>query len=131
MTDTVGFIHKLPPAIITAFKATLEELAEASLLVHIVDLTSPNAAEQCQVVEDILADLELLDKPRITALNKIDLLLPAGKTWDEDRALKHLSEQTESDEDTVLVSAGRGWGLGRLLELVGQRLLALKQPLQK
>ena len=131
MTDTVGFIHKLPPAIITAFKATLEELSEASLLLHVVDLTSHNAAEQCQVVEDILADLELLDKPRITALNKIDLLLPAGQSWDEEKALKHLSEQAPAGEDTVLVSAAKGWGLGRLLELVGQRLLALKQPLQK
>jgi GTP-binding protein HflX len=128
MTDTVGFIRKLPPTIITAFKATLEELAEASLLLHVVDLTSRNAAEQCQVVEDILADLELLDKPRITALNKIDRLLPASKEWDEEKALKHLSEQTPADEDTVLVSAVKGWGLGRLLELVDQRLSRLKQP---
>ena len=131
MTDTVGFIHKLPPAIITAFKATLEELSEASLLLHVVDLTSHNAAEQCQVVEDILADLELLDKPRITALNKIDLLLPASQSWDEEKALKHLSEQTGADEDTVLVSAARGWGLGGLLELVVQVLNRAKQPLQK
>jgi GTP-binding protein HflX len=128
LTDTVGFIRKLPPAIITAFKATLEELAEASLLLHVVDLTSRNAAEQCQVVEDILADLKLLDKPRITALNKIDLLLPGGKEWDEEKALKHLSDQVPADEDTVLVSAVRGWGLGRLLELVGQRLSQAKQP---
>jgi GTP-binding protein HflX len=128
MTDTVGFIRKLPPTIITAFKATLEELTEASLLLHVVDLTSPNAVEQCQVVEDILADLELQDKPRVTALNKIDLLLPAGQNWDEEKALRHLSEKTPADEDTVLVSAVKGWGLGRLLELVGQRLSRLKQP---
>jgi GTP-binding protein HflX len=131
LTDTVGFIRKLPPTIITAFKATLEELTEASLLLHVVALTSHNAAEQCQVVEDILTDLELLDKPRITALNKIDLLLPGGKEWDEEKALKHLSEQAPADEDTVLVSAVNGWGLGKLLELVGQRLLQLKQPVQK
>jgi GTP-binding protein HflX len=128
MTDTVGFIRKLPPTIITAFKATLEELTEASLLLHVVDLTSHNAVEQCQVVEDILADLELLNKPRVTALNKIDLLLPAGQNWDEEKALKHLAEQTPADEDTVLVSAVKGWGLVRLLELVGQRLSCLKQP---
>jgi GTP-binding protein HflX len=128
MTDTVGFIRKLPPTIITAFKATLEELTEASLLLHVVDLTSPNAVEQCQVVEDILADLELLDKPRVTALNKIDLLLPAGQKWDEEKALKHLSEKTPADEDTVLVSAVKGWGLVKLLELVGQALNRLKQP---
>jgi len=130
LTDTVGFIRKLPPAIITAFKATLEELAEASLLLHVVDLTSRNAAEQCQVVEDILADLKLLDKPRITVLNKIDLLLPGGKEWDEEKALKHLSDQAPADENTVLVSAVRGWGLGRLLEMVGQRLLQAKKPVK-
>jgi len=128
LTDTVGFIRKLPPTIISAFKATLEELTEASLLLHVVDLTSHNAAEQCQVVEDILADLELLDKPRITALNKIDMLLPAGKQWGEKEALKYLSDQAPAGEDTVLVSAVKGWGLGGLLELVGQVLNRSKQP---
>jgi GTP-binding protein HflX len=131
LTDTVGFIRKLPPTIITAFKATLEELSEASLLLHVVDLTSRNAAEQCQVVEDILADLELSEKPRITALNKIDLLLPDGKEWDEEEALKYLSARAPADEDTVLVSAVRGWGLGRLLELVSGVLNRSKQPAQK
>ena len=128
LTDTVGFIRKLPPTIISAFKATLEELTEASLLLHVVDLTSHNAAEQCQVVEDILADLELLDKPRITALNKIDMLMPAGKQWGEKEALKYLSDQAPADEDTVLVSAVRGWGLGGLLEMVGRVLNISKQP---
>ena len=109
-------------------KATLEELTEASLLLHVVDLTSHNAAEQCQVVEEILADLELLEKPRVTALNKIDLLLPDGQSWDEKKALKHLSEQAPADEDTVLVSAVKGWGLGKLLEMVGQVLKRSKQP---
>jgi len=131
LTDTVGFIRKLPPTIITAFKATLEELTEASLLLHVVDLTSRNAAEQCQVVEDILADLKLQDKPRITALNKIDLLLPGGKEWDEEKALKYLSDRAPADEDTVLVSAVKDWGLGRLLELVGGVLNPSKQPVQK
>ena len=73
LSDTVGFIRKLPPTIVSAFKATLEELSEASMLLHIVDITSHNASEQCQVVEDILAELGLKDKPRLTALNKIDL----------------------------------------------------------
>ena len=75
VTDTVGFIRKLPPAIINAFRATLEELSEASLLLHVVDLSSPDAAAQCQTVEDILADLGLGAKPRITVLNKIDRLM--------------------------------------------------------
>ena len=122
-TDTVGFIQKLPPSIVTAFRATLEELAEASILLHVVDLTSPNAAEQCQAVERILGDLGLADRPIITALNKIDLLLNREKTWDERSAIDHLSEQgPTASKNTVLVSAVRKWGLSRLLELVEQIL---------
>ena len=122
-TDTVGFIQKLPPSIATAFRATLEELTEANILLHVVDLTSPNAAEQCQAVEHILGDLGLADRPIITALNKIDLLLNREKTWDEDSAIDHLAGQgPAASKNTVLVSAVRKWGLTRLLELVQQIL---------
>jgi GTP-binding protein HflX len=124
VTDTVGFIRKLPPTLVTAFRATLEELAEASILVHVVDLTAPHAAEQCQTVESILADLEIADKPRITALNKIDRLLPAGRTWDEPSAIDYLWQQSPpADENTVLISAEKRWGFAKLLETAG-RILA-------
>ena len=119
LSDTVGFIRKLPPAIISAFRATLEELHEASLLLHVVDLASHNAAAQCQTVEDILADLDLMAKPRVTALNKIDLLLPEGRNWDEEAALDYLADQHQAaNKNTVLISAIRQWGLTRLLELI-------------
>ena len=119
MTDTVGFIRKLPPTIVTAFRATLEELTEASLLVHVVDFSSTEAAKQCQAVEDILADLELNDKPRITALNKIDRLLDNSRKWDEESALDYLSAHTEpSDPNTVLISAGKRWGLTGLMQAI-------------
>jgi len=122
-TDTVGFIRKLPPTIVTAFRATLEELDEASLLLHIVDLASPNAPEQCQVVEDILADLNLTGKTRITALNKIDLLLGSDKTWDEESAISYLANQCDTtDENMMLVSATKRWGLTQLLELINHTL---------
>ena len=128
ITDTVGFIRKLPPTIVSSFRATLEELSEADILLHVVDLTSHNAAEQCQTVEDILADLGLADKPRITALNKIDLLLDRDKTWDEETAIKDLADESAPlDEDTVLISAGKGWGLTRLLELVSHALEDISQ----
>jgi len=123
VTDTVGFIRKLPPTIVSAFKATLEELAEASLLLHVVDLSSHNAAEQCQIVEDILIDLELTDKPRITALNKIDRLLDSGKNWNEKTALDYLYHRDEiAAENTILISAEKRWGLKPLLELVKMTL---------
>jgi GTP-binding protein HflX len=124
VTDTVGFIRKLPPTLVTAFRATLEELAEASILVHVVDLTAPHAAEQCQTVEGILADLEVADKPRITALNKIDQLLPAGRVWDETSAIDFIWQQSPpADENTVLISAEKRWGFAKLLE-TASRILA-------
>ncbi|MFC1984850.1 GTPase HflX [Chloroflexota bacterium] len=123
ITDTVGFIRKLPPMIVTSFRATLEELAEATMLVHVVDLTSHNAAEQCQAVEDILTKLGLIDKPRITALNKIDLLLSGDKVWSEEEAVSYLSRQTiPVSKDTVFISAAKGWGLTGLLELISHTL---------
>jgi GTP-binding protein HflX len=128
LTDTVGFIRKLPPTIVTAFKATLEELSEANVLLHVVDLTCHNAAEQCQTVEDILADLNLSDKPRITALNKIDLLMDNSRSWDEETAISYLSDQTEADENSVLISSTRGWGLNKLLGLINRTLSHTMQP---
>ncbi|HEY54697.1 MAG TPA: GTPase HflX [Dehalococcoidia bacterium] len=128
VSDTVGFIRKLPPTIVSAFTATLEELSEANMLLHVVDLTRHNASAQCQIVEDILAELDLIDKPRVTALNKIDLLLDDSRIWDEESALSYLSGQTEADENTVLISAAKKWGLGSLLELISQTLSRTKQP---
>lgn len=125
VTDTVGFIRKLPPTIVSAFRATLEELTEASILAHVVDLTSPNAPEQCQTVENILADLDLADKPRITVLNKIDLLLSREKTWDEASAISYLlshGDNVPAGNNTVLASATRRWGLTRLMEIIGSVL---------
>ena len=129
LTDTVGFIRKLPLTIVTAFRATLEELPEANILLHVVDLTSHNAPEQCRTVEDILADLNLTDKPRITALNKIDSLLDNGKAWDEESALNYLSDRDDvSNKNTVLISAEKRWGLSALLELINQTLTEITQP---
>ncbi len=129
ITDTVGFIRKLPPTIVAAFRATLEELTEASVLIHLVDLACHDAPEQCQTVEDILADLNLMDKPRITALNKIDLLLNSNMTWDEAAAINYLSAQPAAmGKNTVLISAAKKWGLNKLLELISSTLTRTMQP---
>jgi GTP-binding protein HflX len=123
ITDTVGFIRKLPPTLVTAFRATLEELDEASVLLHVVDLSAHNAAEQCQIVEKILVDLNLMDKPRITALNKIDRLLDLTRNWGEESAINYLSEQCKAeDKNTVLLSATKKWGLTKLLEIISRIL---------
>ena len=119
LTDTVGFIQKLPPAIIAAFRATLEELSEADILIHVVDLTSHNAVEQCGTVENILGDLGVLNKPRLTALNKIDLMLDRSQAWDEDKAVNYLAGKAGGDDkNTILVSAIKGWGLTKLKERI-------------
>jgi GTP-binding protein HflX len=73
-TDTVGFIQKLPTQLVAAFRATLEEIEEADLLLHIVDITHPNALEQAKAVEQTLNDLEISGIPIVVALNKIDRL---------------------------------------------------------
>ncbi len=74
LTDTVGFIQKLPTTLVAAFRATLEEVVEADVLLEVVDVTHENAIEQSQTVSDVLAELGAAEKPRVTALNKIDLL---------------------------------------------------------
>jgi len=123
ITDTVGFIHKLPPSIIAAFQATLEELDEADLLLHIVDITHKNAANQCLTVEKILSDLSLADKPKITVFNKLDLVL------NSEAELKALTTIPYFDEeivlrsgDTALISAASGWGMDGLLNKIAGRL---------
>ncbi len=117
LTDTVGFIHKLPPSIVAAFRATLEELAEADLLLHVVDITHRNAAEQSQTVEEILAELDLDEKPRITVLNKMDLVL------NDPAELATLETPAELGGDvTVAISALKSWGLDRLLDKISRLL---------
>jgi len=74
LTDTVGFIQKLPTSLVAAFRATLEEVTEADILLEVVDITHENAVEQNQTVNDVLEELGAAEKPRVTALNKIDAL---------------------------------------------------------
>src|SRR4030043_492082 len=119
LTDTVGFIHKLPPPIIAAFRATLEELSEADLLLHVVDITHHDAAEQFQTVEKILADLNLSNKPRITALNKLDLI---SANQAEMNALALSKVVKPPDDATIVISALKGWGMDKLLGMIATHL---------
>jgi GTPase len=74
LSDTVGFVNKLPPTLVAAFRATLEELADADLLVHVVDVTHPNVHEHMRVVDETLTSLKLADRPRRVVFNKVDQL---------------------------------------------------------
>jgi len=111
LTDTVGFIRKLPHQLIAAFKATLEELEEADVLVHVVDASHPGLEEQMAAVESLLTELELTGRPSIVALNKVDRL-------DADVALEALVDRF----DGVAISARTGAGVDRLLDRVAQTL---------
>jgi GTP-binding protein HflX len=85
ITDTVGFIRDLPKDLLEAFKATLEELKDADLLLHVIDLSNPRFEEQMQAVDNILASLELSRKPVLKVFNKIDLVDPEVASWQSRR----------------------------------------------
>ena len=121
ITDTVGFIQKLPPAVVAAFRATLEEVRESSMIVHVVDVAHANASAQAIVVEDVLSDLGLAEKPRILVLNKSDLLEDGE---DEPRA-RAFGELVPEGLRPVFTSALSGRGLRRLKEEMDELLSQL------
>ena len=128
-TDTVGFIRRLPPTNITAFRATLEELSDASMLVHVVDMGSHNVTGQFQAVEGILADLDLLEKPRINALNKVDLLTAGDQNWGEEEVMDYLIEHhLPLSKNTAIISADKKWGMTRLLQQISHTLSEIIPP---
>lgn len=103
VTDTVGFINHLPKSLMTAFKATLEELQDADILLHVVDIADENYEKQIRVVEDIIEELDLAKRPRVVVYNKIDKLDPA------------LLAERCKDSSGVLVSASKGLGFDALI----------------
>jgi GTPase len=112
LSDTVGFIRNLPHTLVTSFRATLEEVQRASLILHLSDATSPNAAEQQEQVQRVLSELNAQDKATIRVLNKIDLLS------------KRERDALSADDDTIQVSAIKGIGLDRLLARIDAVLTA-------
>ena len=116
-TDTVGFIQKLPTQIVAAFRATLEEIGEADILLHVVDATHPNMLEQIEAVEDTLSELEVDHLPMVVALNKVDRL--------QDRAML---EDLDLPVPAALVSARTGQGLDELLTFIEATMVGLLEP---
>jgi len=126
-TDTVGFIQKLPTTLVAAFQATLEEIAQADLLLHLVDISHPNALAQFQSVQETLKEIGAGHIPQITALNKIDRL-----------GQPELARETVRNFPVaVAVSALRGTGESELLALVERELyerltyLSVRLPYQQ
>ena len=108
ISDTVGFIRKLPHQLVEAFKATLEELEYADLLLHVIDVSNPEWQQQAAVVENLIRELGAGELPRIDVFNKSDRL-PAG-------------EIMPHGEDICSISARTGEGVDKLLEMIAERL---------
>ena len=107
LTDTVGFIRKLPHHLVEAFKATLEELAYADLILHVIDASNPEWREQAEVVEALIRQLGAEATPRLEVFNKSDI---------------YVGEIRPHGEDIVSISAKTGEGLDQLLAMIGKRL---------
>ena len=111
LSDTVGFLKKLPHHLVAAFKATLEEVAEADLLLHIVDVAHPEAESQIDAVDEVLKELGALERPTLMLFNKIDLLEEEG----------HIQLFQSKYPDSLAISAQNGAGLEALKELLAER----------
>jgi GTP-binding protein HflX len=111
LSDTVGFIRNLPHTLVSAFRATLEEVQRASLILHVSDASSRLSAEQDAQVEIVLKELEAEKKPRLRVMNKVDLL-------DLEVAESLVDDARRDDANTLYVSAAEGIGLEKLLERI-------------
>ena len=107
LSDTVGFIRKLPHHLVEAFKATLEELSYADLLLHVIDVSNPEWREQAEVVDRLIQELGAAETPRIEVFNKCD---------------RYTGDIVPHGEDIASISARTGEGLDHLLEMIGSRL---------
>ncbi len=111
VSDTVGFIDRLPHALVAAFRATLEEVAEADLVLHVIDAAAPDRDRRAAAVHQVLEEVGATDVPQIDVHNKIDLLSP-----DERRRLR------EQDPDALFISALQRQGVDELIDTVASRL---------
>jgi GTP-binding protein HflX len=110
LSDTVGFIRNLPHTLVTSFRATLEEVQRASLILHVSDASSALSTEQDVQVDKVLKELEVEKKPRLRVMNKIDLLPTTQR------------DELSDDRQTIYVSAAKGIGISALLERIDQSL---------
>jgi len=123
ITDTVGFIQKLPTQLVAAFRATLEEVREADVLIHVVDVSSPSWEKQEAAVKKVLNDIGVGDKPIVRVFNKIDLINAEDAEY-----LKY--EAASLDEYAVAVSAATGEGMEDFVAVVEEAMGALLVPIE-
>ena len=125
LSDTVGFIRNLPTTLVDAFRATLEEVTAAALLLHVVDLSSPTVEEQTSHVLKVLGEIGAESTPQVLVLNKADRLSEADRLQDLDTLVHRLLGETARQNDTegALISAQTGAGVPHLLEVIDKRLI--------
>ncbi|MFN3405565.1 MAG: GTPase HflX [Cytophagaceae bacterium] len=122
LSDTVGFIRKLPTTLIESFKSTLDEVREADILVHVVDISHPSFEEHIEVVNKTLAEIKAADKPTILVFNKIDLYKPLEEEGEEiPVTLQHLKASYLNKEgvQTVFISAANRENIDELRDKIG------------
>ena len=120
LSDTVGFIRKLPHDLVDAFKATLEEVIEADLLLHVVDISSPQAEEQIEAVNVVLDELGVADKPMLMVFNKIDRVTAPGLA----------KRFTGQYPNSIVVSARTGEGFEAFMAELGKQLRPVREMLE-
>ena len=124
-TDTVGFIQRLPTTLVAAFRATLEEIGDAEVLVHVLDISHPAAPEQAETVHQVLQELGVGDIPRIVALNKVDRIGPTAEG-----EVARMAGELGLHPDYIAVSALKGWGLEPLCQRIEEILDRENVPLE-
>ena len=130
LSDTVGFIQKLSPSVVAAFRATLEELNESDILLHVIDVTHPKAQEQTMVVQKTLKELGLEDRPRLLVMNKMDLMAAQeSERADDVNPIVQNSQPMHEISSGILVSAAKGWNLDHLLHEIEELLISIDGPL--
>jgi GTPase len=124
ISDTVGFIRNLPTTLVDAFRATLEEVTAAALLLHVVDVSSPTAIEQTQHVQKVLGEIGAETTPQLLVLNKSDRMLESDRLLDLPTLTHRLLGETarQNATDAVLISAQSGLGLDELLSKIDGNL---------
>ncbi len=113
ITDTVGFVRDMPEEIMEAFMATLEEVKEADLILHVIDISDESWTEKMEAVEKIMEKIKIKDKPTVVVLNKVDRVIPSEEFLDS-------SEDTmlTGNREAVIISVRKGWNLDRLIEKI-------------
>ena len=130
LSDTVGFIQKLSPSVVAAFRATLEELNESDILLHVIDVTHPKAQEQTLVVQKTLKELGLEDRPRLLVMNKMDLMkVQDSEMADDVDSIVPSGQPMHEVSSGILVSAAKGWNLDHLLREIEELLISIDGPL--